>query len=341
MNITFMIGNGFDLNLNLKTSYKDFYNYYITKYKDNIISNSIKKDYELWADLELGLGSLLKHVSETQIEEFLDNKADLESALTDYLTKESSRLVITDEDKFVEEFKSKILNFADGFCTEDKNQLENIMSKTVEKINYRFITFNYTAILDRMIELVKSKNDTLCTRSIGTGQFTDVLCPPHHIHGTLDGEDLILGVDNPLQIDNEKFQGDRKITDYMIKTNVNKALGERKVEIAKTIIDNSRYICLFGLSIGDTDSIWWKYLVEWLNSAEANRLVFFVKDDSKVQRSGAEKVRTRDKNRAFFGTRSCGTDSKLYDKIRDKIIIVQNSDIFTYENITVEDKPNG
>lgn len=29
MNVTFLIGNGFDINLGLKTSYKDFYEQYI------------------------------------------------------------------------------------------------------------------------------------------------------------------------------------------------------------------------------------------------------------------------------------------------------------------------
>lgn len=339
-----MIGNGFDLNLNLKTSYKDFYNYYTAKTKDDIddiISISIKNNYELWADLELGLGLLLKDIDETQIDSFLDSKANLESILTDYLTKENDKFNIADENKFVEEFTNKIVNFTEGFCTEDKNQFKNIVSKTTEAINYRFITFNYTTVLDKMIELVKSKNDKFTSHVGGATRYTDVLWTPHHIHGTLDGEDLILCVDNPSQINNEKFQTDRRITDYMIKTNVNKALGERKVETAKEIIDKSKYICLFGLSIGDTDCTWWKYLVEWLNRSDSNRLVLFIRDNSKVQRSGAEKIRLRDKNRAFFGNRSYCTDAKLYDKIRDKIIIVRNSQIFTYKNIAVEENSNG
>lgn len=35
MNVTFLLGNGFDLNLGLSTSYKDFYSYY-TKKEPNI-----------------------------------------------------------------------------------------------------------------------------------------------------------------------------------------------------------------------------------------------------------------------------------------------------------------
>lgn len=340
MNITFMIGNGFDLNLNLKTSYKDFYNYYIENTKEDIISRSIKNNYDLWADLELGLGLLLKDIDESQIDEFLDSKANLESLLTTYLEKESLKFTITDENKFSEEFAIKIANFSDGFSTNDKNQLKNLISKTPDAINYRFITFNYTTILDKMIELVKTKNDKFTSHLSGRNRYTDILWKPHHIHGTLDGEDLILCVDNPSQINNEKFQSDRRITDYMIKTNVNKALGERKTEIAKEIINQSSYICLFGLSIGDTDCTWWKYLIEWLNKSDNNRLVLFVRDDSKVQNSGSEKIRKRDKYRFLFGTRSCCTDENVYDKIRDKIIIVSNSKIFTYENIATEENKN-
>ena len=339
-----MIGNGFDLNLNLKTSYKDFYKYYIEKTKndiDDIISSSVIKNYDLWADLELGLCLLLKDVDESQIDDFLDSKAQLESILTDYLNKESDKFSIVDENKFAEEFTNKIVNFSEGFCTEDKNHLESLISKTTGVINYHFITFNYTTVLDKMVDLVKRKNNNFSSHVAGTGRYTDVLHIPHHIHGKLENEDLILCVDNPSQIANEKFQTDRRITDYMIKTNVNKALGERKVETAKGIIDNSKYICLFGLSIGDTDSTWWRYLIEWLNRSDSNRLVLFVRDNSKIQRSGAEKIRTRDKNRAFFGSRSCCTDSELYDKIRDKIIIVRNSEIFTYKNIAVEEENNG
>lgn len=245
MNITFMIGNGFDLNLNLKTGYKDFYKYYIENTKEDIISKSIEKDYELWADLELGLGLLLNKINESQIDEFLDSKANLEVLLTEYLTKESAKFSITDENKFTEEFIKKIVNFSDGFCTEDKNQLKGLVSKTPEAINYNFITFNYTTILDKMVEVVKGKNDKFTTHVSGSTRYTDVLCDPHHIHGTLNGEDLILCVDNPSQIDNEIFRTDRRITDYMIKTNVNKALGERKIETAKAIIDNSKYIYVY------------------------------------------------------------------------------------------------
>lgn len=63
MNVTYIIGNGFDLNLGLKTRYQDFYDYYMTKTSPNsqveLLKDTIKQDgYELWSDLEIGLGRI-------------------------------------------------------------------------------------------------------------------------------------------------------------------------------------------------------------------------------------------------------------------------------------------
>lgn len=40
MNVTFLLGNGFDLNLGLSTSYKDFYSYYTKKEPNDFIAKS-------------------------------------------------------------------------------------------------------------------------------------------------------------------------------------------------------------------------------------------------------------------------------------------------------------
>lgn len=39
MNVTFLLGNGFDLNLGLLTSYKDFYSYYTKKSQTILLLN--------------------------------------------------------------------------------------------------------------------------------------------------------------------------------------------------------------------------------------------------------------------------------------------------------------
>lgn len=61
MKITFLIGNGFDLNLGLKTTYKDFYNNYLMTLDSEVINNNvlykhIDKNIEDWVDFETRLG---------------------------------------------------------------------------------------------------------------------------------------------------------------------------------------------------------------------------------------------------------------------------------------------
>ena len=67
MNITFLIGNGFDLKLGLNTRYSDFYSYYHEKAsKESIILKWMKEDDDKgnWADLEMALGNKINDIDE-------------------------------------------------------------------------------------------------------------------------------------------------------------------------------------------------------------------------------------------------------------------------------------
>ena len=130
MNITFLVGNGFDLNLKLNTRYSYFYKYYIKNDPKDLLSKSIKEDYEMWSDLEVGLGEFLKDIDESQIKEFLDSKSTLERMLSEYLTSENNRVHIKDEKALSEEFKKKVLNFFSDFNAIDKDHYHQVMSAT-------------------------------------------------------------------------------------------------------------------------------------------------------------------------------------------------------------------
>lgn len=66
MNILYLIGNGFDLNLGLNTRYSDFYRNYV---KDASSDKDIKKLKETitssiddWSDMEMALGNFTKDI---------------------------------------------------------------------------------------------------------------------------------------------------------------------------------------------------------------------------------------------------------------------------------------
>lgn len=58
MNITLIIGNGFDLNLGLPTSYSHFYPYYLLEQTERIIQKELEENLSDWADLEMQLGKI-------------------------------------------------------------------------------------------------------------------------------------------------------------------------------------------------------------------------------------------------------------------------------------------
>ena len=95
MNITFFIGNGFDINLGLNTKYSDFYPYFIEKSTiTNMIRAWLQEDELLWADLEEQLGKELENVEESKREQFYEDKAELDGLLLEYLTQEQGKVSI-------------------------------------------------------------------------------------------------------------------------------------------------------------------------------------------------------------------------------------------------------
>lgn len=332
MNITFLIGNGFDLNLGLKTSYKDFYKYYIKKEPKDFIAKSISSDYKLWADLELGLGYFLKKCTKKDIETFLSSKLLLEDHLTEYLKNENSRIVYLNEEKIGKELAEFLKSINKNFNENDDAHYKAIINNS-SFICYKFITFNYTDVLDRIVSFAKSYLKPFIRHNYHGELKEDNIDIPLHINGDLD-DGLILGIDNKLQIVNTDLQNETSLTKYIIKEQLNTELGNRNITKAKDIIDKSKIICLFGLSIGDTDNYWWHYLMQWLLKNSDNRLVIFVKDNSKVSKTASSVVLYRDKKRTEFSNHSKTLSSAQKNIILNRIIIVKNSDIFSFKNIT-------
>lgn len=339
MNITFLIGNGFDINLGLKTRYTDFYPYYLEKYPDEMIAKEISKEennYETWADLELGLGNMLKDISKNEVDDFLDSKAVLEECLTDYLKEQENTLIIKDCKKVADIIRKKMTAFFNEFNTEEKGCYLKTINSYRENINFSFITFNYTNSLDRIINegIKDSSKISEFTDSQGYKHSIN-LTKPFHIHGMLENG-MILGVNDKSQINNPELQKNRDLQKYFIKSNALTELGEQNLVKAKQLIDNSNYVCLFGLSIGDTDTYWWAYLMEWLRRDSKNRLVIYTIDNNNIKYSAQQKLRSRDKTRRKMIKQSRCTDSNIIDTVFGRIIIINNSKIFDFQGIFVE-----
>ena len=67
-----------------------------------------------------------------------------------------------------------------------------------------------------------------------------------HIHGTLDDNEMLIGVNDETQIENAELLDNEYLKWVMIKPYLNIAIDQRKTERAKEIINKSGIICLYG-----------------------------------------------------------------------------------------------
>ena len=274
--ITFIIGNGFDLSLQMKTKYIHIYDEYINspssskiveRFKQELKSNAAHR-YENWADFEMGMADYANTLSSEN--ELIECVRDFKGFMSNHLQAENDRIIdlikneVISHQRLLKEFDRSIEEFYTGLTPNDINQMKGLMSNAI--IERKYITFNYTSTLEAFLSL-KYKYDRI------------VESTPIHIHGRL-GEDVVLGIDNIEQIKKVPFLLSRKGKRAFIKTFFNEQFDKLRVETAKNIIKQSDIICVYGFSMGESDKTWVDLLVDWLNENLNHHLVVFDYDES-------------------------------------------------------------
>ena len=340
MNITFFIGNGFDINIGLATQYSQFYPYFIKNASDNnMIKSWINGNEKLWSDLEEKLGQELSKIPAGELDKFYDDKDELDRLLIEYLEQEQAKYGFEDSETIKKEFSKSMLNFYSELPVEDVASIKKTMDVYKdEDFEYSYITFNYTNILDRIVGLYDGKATEIATHQgkvyIRSNKINQII----HIHGTTD-EEMILGVNDVEQIGNDLLKDEELFLDTFIKRRMNNSIGQRKTEKATEIINKSHIVCVFGMSIGNTDKMWWEVLVEWLASNENNKLVIFWKgfEDALKKKLPSKVVRLNESiKRVVFDKGRGKYDENYYKKIKNRIMISYNSNIFSLPKLKDE-----
>ena len=274
--VTFFIGNGFDINAGLDTRYTDFYKYYRDKCPDDYLANHIGEDNEFGSDMEEALGRYTAYVSPEEEEKFWKSEGNLEFELVNYLEMQMSRANLDSKQKEIAlEMQRSLTEFYIDLAENHKNHIADIFSRA-ENIVCSFISFNYTDILDRCLEKFRElMPDNFMQyhnhKKTALLHSTDDIM---HIHGTIS-RDMVLGVNDVAQIGNERFRKRNIYRKSLIKEEQNESLGNSKKSKASDIINDSTIICIFGMSIGKTDKMWWQSICRWLQSDAERRLVVY------------------------------------------------------------------
>lgn len=337
MNITFFIGNGFDINIGLATQYSEFYPYFINNAsKKNMIKSWLDGNEKFWSDLEEKLGQEISKIPDGQLDQFYDDKDELDRLLIEYLEEQQGKYRLEEPEVIKKEFSKSMLGFFKELPAQDiasVNKTMNVYSD--EEFKYSFITFNYTNVLDRIIGLYDEKTAIISKHQGKEFMRSNKIGQIIHIHGTTDAE-MILGVNDAEQIGNDLLKKDGIFLDTFIKRRMNNSIGQRKTEKAVEIINKSHIICVFGMSIGNTDKMWWEALVEWLVSNDYNKLIIFWKgfENALEKKLPSKTIRLNERiKRELFNKGRGKYDESYYEKIKNRMMISYNSKIFSLPKI--------
>ena len=338
MNIVYLIGNGFDINLGLNTRYCDFYKYYLESqqsdnsnphikalkkslktFLDQIPLLNTKDECAKWSDLEFALGEYTKDFK--SVSEFQTIYYDLYDNLADYIEQESDKLVTFEN---VSQLYNDLISPENHLPSLDKNIIRDYGSKwnNTSQWNVNIITFNYTLTIE---QLLGYQNKQL---SLGKNRYGHpiILNSINHIHGTVN-EHMLLGVNDILQIGNESFRDNQALQNILVKPQTNKMLKELIDVRCKKIIQEANLICLFGLSLGDTDSIWWKLIGEQLKKNNT-MILYFAKGEEIPKRRfhlmGNKEIELKE---YLLSKSELSIEEKK--NIQDKIFIGYNTKIFS------------
>lgn len=185
-----IIGNGFDLNLGLKTSYKDFIQSYYFK---TLVEN------------ENSMAEYFNEKSE------LNNWVDIEKEITKYSIK------VKDEDLNIKkdfvEIKSALTNYLEEAQKKEINKDSKAFKILKEEINNIDIIFNFN-YTDSIIKIAKILN------------IQNIENKHCYIHGSIKEQNIIFGVEDSARIHDEhiflKKASNKNYGKYSIKKKFNK-----------------------------------------------------------------------------------------------------------------------
>jgi len=314
LNITFIVGNGFDKNLGLDTSFTEFYSYINTLKpgikKNNMIfseidnernSTEIPDSSETWSNFEIALGELTKDTEKLNIF-FLkqqkkipkdkqlgallaDNLIEFRIELKKYLEFQEKKMDFVSDKAMNTLLYESLINFESGFTDKEvdfklKSAITKLFSNST-KLNYHFVTFNYTNCLERGLKNLSTENirATLFKKfnfnqpSLSLHLVREVA----HVHSDLSTA-MILGVDNTTQLNSDLFE--KEDLEMFLKPSVTTSDTPRSKEIATNRIDSSEIIILYGLSLGESDNTWWKQLISGMIANKSKLLIINMYDEN-------------------------------------------------------------
>jgi hypothetical protein len=324
MNIVYLLGNGFDVNLGMETKYSNFYNnYYLKLPKDEDSSviaqfkEKLQGDLENWSDLEFRLGTYLTNMNE---EEAVELHGHLVENLSKYIELEENKYPF-DKDQ-VSVFASNLINPESKLVQKEREEIKT-HKRQWERSSWdiKIITFNYSKSVERLIKGTKGLIGRHNPYNMEIN-YTEL----EHIHG-LTSERMILGVNDSSQIANENLRNSQRVANRYVKTSCNATTRLDHDARCAQWISKANLICTFGLSFGDTDKKWWEAVGNRL--MEDCKMILFEYNPDKTFNGNQQADQIEEEGvikERFLSKTNVKKDS--WDNVKKNIYVAYNTNMF-------------
>lgn len=280
MNVTWIIGNGYDLNLGLRTGYPDFYHRCYKQLEDaeavahrerlDTLITDLGESPELWSDFELLLGKSTVGFDnpDEHHECFQRMKQEMES----YLLEQQGRFDASSQlREFYDEFAASLTAFPERLDSAERDAIESRFEESwVNRVEV--VTLNYTNCIEACIDAMKN-------RPIEGGIFTarsHIVDSVIHAHGSLEEpRQVVFAVASAEQAANISYRFDEEFRQCWTKPGLDDVYGNGRLRDALTAIEQADVIASFGCSFGPTDEHIWKSVGAWMRRSSNACFVSF------------------------------------------------------------------
>ena len=343
MQVTFLVGNGFDLNAGLRTRFSDFFKVYCKETaNDTPVIKKFKEEIgttvELWSDFEKQMGDYTAKVAkdiseegELSIEDYYTCIDDFRNKFIIYLNEEIQRpTVLIMKDQIREKCLDMLISPFQYLRGRQLERIYNYIDAQPQPltVKYGFVVFNYTDMCEQCMRIVGSREiKGYCDRPIIAEISADRFV---YVHGRL-GSEILLGVDNISQIRNPFLQNDEELVYSIVKPISNRELESGQDEKAKELIETSNVIIIYGMSLGETDNSWWREIADWLlqgKNSEERFLIVYSCDGTTNRSSARNAVRNqKEVRKKFLEAYGYELEEKDKDYMMNHIFCALNTDI--------------
>lgn len=319
MHVTYLIGNGFDLGIGLRTSYNDFLRHYcyggevpvMTSPAVSALKKNIWEDkFAAWSDAEMAFAGLdfsqivgVQSGREEAIEGLVTSFVD---SMVEYLHHEENKMVCLSgqEKRLCGIVRTQMLTSVNsGLLDVSRTRRPEPVLYPNTDIEVDAINFNYTSSFDYFYSNLSIGSVTSDYIGLNVAQEAHVTFnPPIHVHGTLSDRNALFGVSAVDQIKDGVARSLAETTGLLIKERLDLYGQEGKYGLATQCLEASDVIVAFGLSFGASDKYWWRLLCDLLIQKPALKIVImpFSSGASKLTSFGEIRIHNHFWRRKFL-----------------------------------------